>query len=134
MATYNKFQSFVEALSEKKHDLSADTLKVFLSNVAPVATNSQLSNITEIDYTDCSSRTLTISSSSQTSGTYSLKLNDLTLTSSGTVGPFRYVGIYNDTSIDDLLICWFDNGSSVTMTNGSTYTIDFSTSGLFTLT
>lgn len=134
MATYNKFQSFVEALSEKKHDLSADTLKVFLSNVAPVATNSQLSNITEIDYTDCSSRTLTISSSSQTSGTYFLKLNDLTLTSSGTVGPFRYVGIYNDTSIDDLLICWFDNGSSVTMTNGSTYTIDFSTSGLFTLT
>jgi len=133
VATYNKFQSFVEAVNEKKHDFSADTLKVFLTNSSPSATNTQLSNITEIDYTDCSSRTLTISSSSQTSGTYSLKIDDLVLTSSGTVGPFRYVGIYNDTSTNDLLICWFDHGSNVTMTNGSTYTIDFSTSGLFTL-
>lgn len=133
MAAYNKFNSFVEALSEKKHDLGADTLKIFLSNTAPSSSNTQLSNITEIDYTDCSSRTLTISSSSQTSGTYSLKLDDLVLTSSGTVGPFRYVGIYNDTSTNDLLICWFDHGSSITMTNGSTYTIDFQTAGLFTL-
>ena len=48
MASFNKFQSFVEAVAEKVHNLGSDTLKVMLSNVAPVATNTQKSNITEI--------------------------------------------------------------------------------------
>ena len=40
MAAYNKFNSFVEAVHEKKHDLSIDVFKIMLTNVAPVATNS----------------------------------------------------------------------------------------------
>jgi len=131
MATFNKFNSFVEAIAEKVHNLGSDTLKVALTNSAPVSSNTQLSNITEISYTNCSSRTLTTSSSSQTSGTYKLVLNDLVLTASGTVGPFRYVVIYNDTATNDELIGWFDYGSALTLANTDTLTLDFDgTNGL----
>src|SRR5215471_9119440 len=131
MATYNKFNSFVEALAEKVHNLGSDSLKVALTNTAPVATNTQLSNITEISYTDCSSRALVISSSSQTSGVYKLVIAELVLTSSGTVGPFRYVVVYNDTATNKELIAWFDKGSSVTLDNTETLTLDFDgTNGL----
>jgi hypothetical protein len=134
MATYNKFQPFVEALAEKQHDLGADQLVIALTNSAPTAGMAQLSEITQIDYTDCSSRNITTSDSSQTAGTYKLTLTDLTLTSSGTVGPFRYVVIYNDTSTNDRLIAWFDYGSSITLANGETLDIDFDgTNGLLQL-
>jgi hypothetical protein len=134
MASFVKFYPFVEALAEKKHDLSTDTLKIALTNVAPALTNSQLSNITEISYTYCSSRTLNVSSSSQTSGVYSLILDDITLTASGgVVGPFRYLVIYNDTSLNDLLIGYTDYGSSITMADGEYITIDFNASGLFSI-
>ena len=48
MASFNKFNSFAEALTEKKHDLGADTLKVLLTNAAPIATNTVKANLTEI--------------------------------------------------------------------------------------
>lgn len=129
MATFTKFNSFVEALAEKTHNLGSDTLKVALTNSAPVAGNTVLANITEIAYTYCSARTLTVSSSSQTSGTYKLVVADLVLTASGgSVGPFRYLVIYNDTATNDELICFFDYGSSVTLTDGSSITLDFSAS------
>ena len=135
MATFNKFNSFTEALAEKVHNLGSDTLKVALTNSAPVATNTQLSNITEISYTNISSRNLTVSSSAQTSGTYKLVIADLVLTASGSVGPFRYVVIYNDTATNDELIAWYDYGSSITLANTDTFTLDFDgTNGLLQLT
>jgi hypothetical protein len=133
MSAYNKFNSLVEAMSEKVHNLGSDQLKIALSNVAPVAGNTQLSNITEIAYTNCSSRLLTTTSSSQTAGVYKLVLQDLILTASGgTVGPFRYVVVYNDTATNDELIAWFDYGTSITLADGETLTIDFGTE-LFSL-
>ena len=132
MATYTKFNSFVEALAEKVHNLGSDQLVVALTNSAPSASNTQLSDITQISYANLSSRNITTSSSSQTSGTYSLVLADLTLTASGSVGPFRYVVIYNDTATNDELIAYYDYGSSITMANGETFLIDFCAS-LFTL-
>lgn len=128
MATFTKFNSFVEALAEKVHNLGADTLTVALTAAAnaPVATNTVLANLTQVAYTNLSSRALTISSSSQTSGTYKLVLADLVLTSSGgTTGPFRYVVIYNDTATNDELICFFDYGSDLTLQDGDTFTLDF---------
>lgn len=125
MASFNKFQSFVEALAEKSHNLGSDTLTYALTNSAPVATNTQLSDITQISYTNLSARVPTISSSAQTSGTYKLVLADLVLTSSGgTTGPFRYVVLYNDTATNDLLIAWWDYGSSITLADGETFTVD----------
>lgn len=134
MATFNKFNSFVEALSEKVHNLGSDTLKVALTNSAPVASNTQLSNITEISYTNLSSRTLVVGSSAQSSGTYKLVINDLVLTASGSVGPFQYVVIYNDTATNDELIGWYDCGSALTLANTDTFTLDFDgTNGLLQL-
>jgi len=126
MASFNKFQSFVEALAEKVHNLGSDTLKIALTNSAPVATNTVLANLTEIAYTNLSARTVTVSSSSQTTGTYSLVCTDLVLTSSGgTTGPFRYAVLYNDTATNDELIGWWDYGSSITLADGETFTVDF---------
>jgi len=135
MATFTKFNSFVEALAEKTHNLGSDTLKVALTNSAPSASNTVLANITEITYTNLSSRTITVSASSQTSGTYKLVCTDLVLTSSsGTTGPFRYIVIYNDTASNDELIAYFDYGSSITLQDGDTFTVDFDgTNGLLQL-
>ena len=134
MASYTKFQPFVEALAEKVHNLGSDTLTVALTNTAPNATDATLSQISEISYTNCSARTITITSSVQTSGTYKLVLTDLVLTASGTVGPFRYVVIYNDTATNNELIAYFDHGSAVTVSSGDTYTLDFdATTGILTI-
>lgn len=135
MAVYNKFNSFVEAVAEKVHNLGSDVLTVALTAAAnaPVATNTQLSNLTQIAYTNLSSRVLAGVTSSQTSGTYKLDANDLVLTASGAVATFRYVVIYNDTATNDELICWFDHGSDVTLANGETYTIQFDAAGILTI-
>lgn len=133
MATFNKFNSFVEALAEGAHNLGADTLTIALTNTAPVATNTVLTNITEISYTALSSRVLTSVTSSQTSGTYTLDAADLVLTASGTVPTFRYVVLYNDTATNDELIGYYDYGSAVDLLNGETFTITFDASGILTL-
>jgi len=135
MATFTKFNAFVEAVAEGKHNLASDQLTVALCAAAnaPVATNSVLTDLTQISYTNLSSRNITTSSSSQTSGTYSLVLNDLTLTASGAVATFRYVVIYNETATNDDLIAFYDYGSDVTMANTETFLIDFG-ANLFTIT
>lgn len=133
MASFNKFDSFVEALAEKTHNLGADTLTIALTNTAPVAGNTVLANITEISYTNLSSRVLTSVTSSQTSGTYTLDAADLVLTASGTVPTFRYVVLYNDTATSDELIGYYDYGSAVDLLNGETFTITFDASGIQTL-
>lgn len=133
MATFNKFNSFVEALAEKTHNLGADTLTVALTNSAPAAGNTVLANITEISYTNLSSRVLTSVTSAQTGGTYTLDAADLVLTASGTVPTFRYVVLYNDTATSDELIGYYDYGSAVDLLNGETFTITFDASGILTL-
>lgn len=135
MATFTKFEKFIEALAEKKHNLGSDQIKIALSNSAPnAATAGILADITEISYTNLSSRNVTTSSSAQTSGTYKLTLADLTLTASGNVAAFRYVILYNDTATDDDLIAFFDYGSSISMVNGETLDIDFDASlGILTI-
>lgn len=136
MATLTKFNSFSEALAEKTHNLGSDSLKVALTAAAnaPVATNTVLANLTEISYTNCSTRAVTTSSSAQTSGTYKLVLADLTLTATGAVGPFRYIILYNDTAASKELIGYFDYGADVTLASGETFLIDFDgTNGVLTL-
>jgi hypothetical protein len=131
MATSTNCQPFVEHLAEKVHNLGSDTLTVALTNTAPNATDATLSQITQIAYTNCSSRVLTASASSQTSGIYKLVLDDLTLTASGgSVGPFRYAVIYNDTptSPADPLIGFYDYGSSITLAAGESLLLDFNAS------
>ncbi len=128
MATYNKFQVFVENVAEKVHNLGADTLKVMLTNTAPVATNSVKADLTEIGagngYTAGGTQAA-LTSSSHTTGTYKLVLADVVFTASGgSIGPFRYAVLYNDTptSPADPLIAWWDYGVAITLLNGETFT------------
>jgi hypothetical protein len=129
MATFNKFNAWAENMVEVAN-LGSDQFVIALTNTAPTASNSVLADITQISYTNLSSRNITTSSSSQTSGTYTLVLTDLTLTATGAVGPFRYVVIYDDTptSPADPLVGWYDYGSSISLANGETFTIDFGAS------
>jgi hypothetical protein len=130
MATFNKFHAFVEHLAEGVHNLGADTLKIMLTNTAPVATNSVKANLTEIaagnGYT-AGGTAASITSSGQTSGTYKLVLGDVVITASGgSIGPFRYAVLYNDTptSPADPLIGYWDYGSALTLANGESITWD----------
>ncbi len=137
MASFNKFNSFAEAVYEKVHNLGSDTIKVALTNSAPVNTNTQLSNITQIangnGYTT-GGTTATTSSSAQSSGTYKLVLADVVFTATGSMGPFRYAVLYNDTATNKELIGWYDYGSAITLANvGETFTVDFDpTNGVLT--
>ena len=131
MATFNKFNAFVQALADKKHNLGTDQIKIALcaSADAPVSTNSVLVNLNEIAYTNLSSRDVTTTSSGQTGGTYTLSLTDLTLTASGgAVAAFRYVVIYNDTATNDDLIGFADYGSDLTLADGESLTVNFDAS------
>lgn len=140
MALYQKFNQFVEDLAKKVHNLNSDTLKVMLTNTAPVAGNSVMADLTEIaagnGYTAGGSAA-TFVSGAQSSGTYKLVLNDVTFTASGgSIGPFRYAVLYNDTptSPADPLIAWWDYGTSLTLTNGNSFTVNLDQSaGVFTI-
>lgn len=144
MASFNKLNGFVEHLAEKEHNLGSDQLVVALSNTAPGSEGTPptgttaaciLANVTQVAYTNCSSRNITTSASAQSAGTYKLTLTDLVLTASGgTVGPFRYVYLYNDTSTSDKLIGYYDYGSSITLADTETFTINFDDSnGVLTI-
>lgn len=132
MATFNKFNAFVENLAEKVFNLGSDTLKVMLTNTAPTSSNSVKADLTEISagngYT-AGGTAATISSSAQTSGTYKLVLADVVFTASGgAIGPFRYAVIYDDTASSDQLVGYYDYGTSFTLYSGETFTVDFNES------
>ena len=138
MATFTKVNDFVEAVAEKKHNLGADTLTIALSNTAPGSESSDptadgngvLANVTEISYTNLSSRVITTTTSAQTGGTYKLVLADLVLTAGGgAVAEFRYIYIYNDTAANDELVGVYDFGSGLILADTETLTIDFDQSG-----
>lgn len=142
MATYNKIADWA-ATSEKAANIGTDSFVLALSNTAPGSESSNptadgngvLANVTQVSYTNCSSRALTTASSAQTSGTLKLDFNDITLTASGgSVGPFRYVYIYDDTpsSPADPLVGYYDYGSSITLAAGETLAITFGVNGIYT--
>lgn len=146
MAAFNKFDCFVENLAEKVHDLGSDTLKVFLTNTAPNASTHTAydgttgstgpAEITAGNGYTAGGNTASVSSSAQTSGTYKLVLGDpATWTASGgSIGPFRYAVLYNDTSTADSLIGWWDYGSSITLADTESFAVDFDpTTGVLTL-
>lgn len=139
-STLQKFNVFSENLAEGVHNLQANTLKAMLTNTAPVATNAVKADITEISagngYT-AGGVTVPVASSSQTSGTYKLVLTDSVYTAAGgTIGPFRYAVIYNDTQTSPAkpLIGWLDYGAAISLLDGETLTLDFDPSaGILTL-
>jgi hypothetical protein len=126
MATFNKFDSFVKAMAEKVHNLGSDVIKMMLTNTSPVRTNTVKANITEITAGNgypAGGVQAVQTSSTQTTGIYKLVLNDTVITSTGTIGPFQYVVLYNDTATNKELIGWFDYGAPITLQNTEPLTL-----------
>jgi hypothetical protein len=142
MATYNKHQDYAEQVNRGVHNWGSHTFKAAFTNTAPLAANSVLADLTQIatggGYTagaggGVALDTVTLSESS---GTAKVTIADEVFTASGSVGPLRYVDIYNDsaTSPADALVSWYDYGSSITLATSETFTIDFdATNGLWQL-
>ncbi len=129
MASFTKFLQFAEDVGKGVHNLATGALTIALCATAsaPVNTNTILANLTQISYTNLSTRLCTTTSFVHTAGTAKLLIVDLVLTASGTVAAFQYVVLYNDTpsSPADPLIGFYDYGSSLVLLNGETFTIDF---------
>lgn len=137
MASFQKFDAFIENVFEGVHDLGSDTLKVMLTNTAPIAANSVKADITEIapgNGYSAGGLTVAQSSSAQSGGVYKLVVSDPTLTAAGgSIGPFRYVVFYNATPAAGPLIAWWDYGTPITLTNGNSFTVDLDqVGGVFT--
>jgi hypothetical protein len=139
MATFNKFEAFSEHLAEKVHDLNADTLKVYLTDNAPSASLDAVKADLVESVSGGNGYTAgghdTQNATSRSGGTTSITGTDIVITAAGgTIGPFRYAVLYNDTpaSPADPLVGWWDYGSSITLADGESLTVDFSTS-MFTV-
>jgi hypothetical protein len=131
MPAFNKFHSFVAARNNGVHNLGAHALKVMFTNVAPVVSNTVRANLTEIAAGNgypAGGLTVVVTASGQIAGIYKLEVDDIVLTPTGPIGPFRYVALYNDTptSPADPLIGWWDYGASITPGVGEPFTLDFS--------
>ena len=140
MASYNKFQDFVEQLGKGVHQLHAagHTLKIYLSNAVPSASldavKADLAEITAGNgYT--AGGTDIQNDYTESGGTATMTGVDVVWTATGgTIGPFQYVALYNDTPASPLdpLVSWWDFGSALTLNNTETFTVDFGAS-VFTL-
>lgn len=139
MASFVKYFCFAKDLAEKKHDFANDTFKAALTNRAPVvATDRLFADASEIaagnGYT-AGGNAAAVSSSSQAGGVYKSVLSDPAIwtAAGGTIGPFRYVPLYNSTA--GLLVGYWDYGSSITLAAGETFTADLDqVNGIFTIT
>lgn len=136
MSTYTKFNDFVRAAMEKEHNCSSDVFTAAFTNAAnpPLVTDSILSDLTEISYTNLGSRNFVLNSSSQTGGVYTLSQNDLSVVASGAVATFRYVAIYNNTAPGNPLVAFWDSGGDITLTGSDSVLLDFATNITFTVT
>lgn len=137
MASYVKFEQFAEDLGKGVHQLHATghTLKVYLSNTAPnVSTHAVKADLAEIATGNGYSGAVDIENDyTETGGTGTLTGVDKTITASGgTIGPFRYVVLFNDTPTTpaDPLIAYWDYGSSITLQDTEDFDIDFGSSVL----
>lgn len=129
MATFVKYEDFAEELAKGTHNFNAHTFKAALTNTAPnVATHVGLADIGELSPGGgYSAGGVTVPVSlSRTGGTAKVTATDAEITASGgSIGPFRYVVLYNDTATGDPLVGYYDRGGSITLADGDKLVIDF---------
>jgi hypothetical protein len=112
------FHAFGVALFSGKHDFSTHAFKFALSNTAPTASsNDELADISEVSYTNLTgTRAVVIASVAQTAGLLSVSLSSGAHQAvGGSVGPFRYIVLYNDTTSGKPLVGFWTLGSSQTL-------------------
>lgn len=138
MAAYNKFQDFAEQLLRGAHNFGSHTFKAVLTNTPPAATNTVLADIAQIAASGgyvAGGYVLDTVVLAETAGTAKVTIADEVITAAGgSIGPARYVAVYNDTAAGKPLVCWYDYGSSITLADGESLTLDFDgAAGVFTL-
>ena len=145
MAAFNWYNQFTQDFANKVHDfygtgsVSADRLAVLLTNTAPnTSTHALRSDATEISggngYSYGGHSVTAVGTRS--GSTVTVAGTDVVITASGgTIGPFRYTVLFNDTPSSPLdpLIGYWDYGSSITLNDTETFTVDFGAS-IFTIT
>lgn len=127
MATFNKFQQFVEDLALGVHNLNTGTINIYFSNATPSASlDAVKTDLAEISTGNGYTGPIdTENTAAESSGTLTVTCTAKTVTASGgTVGPFQHVVAYNDTptSPADPLIGWWDRGSALTLQAGDSFT------------
>lgn len=143
MATFTKAYDFSEQLIRGVHDFDAHTFKVALTNTAPAQTDASWSTGSFPNPTNTNGYTTggtaTTIGISETTGTTTVTGTQVVFTASGgTLGPFRYAIVYNDTATSpaDAIIGYADYGSSITLNDGETFTVKFNNASpgtMFTL-
>lgn len=137
MAAATKFEAFAEHLAGGVHDLfgTDHVLKAYLTNTAPnAATHAVKADLAEItaEHGYAAGGVDIENDGTRSGGTVTVTAADKVITASGgTVGPFRYVVVYNDTPAatpTDPLIQYYDYGQSITLQDGETFTLDFGAS------
>ena len=137
MATYTKYDTFVETLMQEHHSLfgTTDTVRAVIHTDAPVTTtDDELADLTQITGTGYDAGGIDIQNdATRTGGT-------VTMFTAGGFDPVwtagaadwtstaRYVSIHNDTSTGDKLIASWDYGATFPVGNGETFTLDFGAS------
>ena len=140
MATFVKYNSFIDEVSKGGHNLQTAVFKAALTNTAPTPASDTVWNTTVAPAPAAGSgytaggNTLTTSSAATAAGIFKLVLADSVFTAAGgTIGPFRYVILYNS-SASNKLVGSYDYGSSITLNDTETFTVDFDgTNGVLTL-
>lgn len=126
MAALQKFNVFVTDLALAKHNLNTDDVRVYLSNTAPLATHTVKADIAEIATGGGYTGSIDISAVvTQNGGTMELSASDQVVTATGSVAPFRYVIMFNNTHAAKPLVCFYDYGGTINMVAGETFTVDF---------
>ena len=131
MSAFVPFDCFALDLGLKKHNLSTDVLKIYLTDVAPdPATDTVYGTPADLatsgGYTSGGS-SLGANTWTQFAGLAALVAGaNVVFTATSGFGPFRYVILYNFTAAAKNLIGYWDNGSEVTLAAAQTFEVDFS--------
>jgi hypothetical protein len=141
MAAFNKFNCFVQDVANKQHNLKSgttDVYRVYLTNVAPAATNTAYNTPAEIPAGNgyLAGGAATTTTGILNAATFTFFGTDVSWTAGGgSIGPFRYALLYNSTPASKPLIGWWDYGAAITLTNGNTFTVDLDQlNGILTVT
>jgi hypothetical protein len=141
MVAFTKYHTFVDEMASAGHNLKTAVYKIALTNTAPTPLTDTVWNTTVYpaptaanNYT-AGGNTPTVSSATTTAYIFKLVLADTVYTATaGGIGPFRYAIMYNS-SATNKVVGYYDYGSSITLADTETFTVDFDPStGALTIT
>lgn len=137
MAAAVKFFNFTEQLIRGVHDWDAHVFKIYLSNATPDQTldlvKADLAEIAGGNGYTAGGHATTISIA-EASGVTTVQGTQVVITAAGgTIGPFRYAVLFNDTAASKDLIQYWDYGSAITLNDGEPFTVKFNNAATGTI-